>query len=275
MEMQICATYFICDELTKQAGIRDDCQSKTTTAEILTIAIVAAQLFCGNQERARNFLRTYGHIPSVVSKSRFNRRLRSIPDKVWSLIFQYLSEMHRDANPTGEFAVDSFPVSVCQNIRIFRSKIYSGEEFRGYIASKKVYFYGLKVHMIVTLSGGPTEFVIAPGSESDVKIFKQMHLNLPEGSVLYADKAYNDYTHEDLAREGAEIRIVVQRKENSKRKMSAALEYLMSSGRKRVETAFSGITQLFPKSIHAVISKGFEIKLISFILAYSMAPFVS
>ncbi|TAA74868.1 MAG: hypothetical protein CDV28_1151, partial [Candidatus Electronema aureum] len=38
--------------------------------------------------------------------------------------------------------------------------------------------------------------------------------------------------------------------------------------RKRIESAFSVITQRFPAHIHAVTSHGFELKVFLFILAY-------
>ena len=39
--------------------------------------------------------------------------------------------------------------------------------------------------------------------------------------------------------------------------------------RKKVETVFSQITEMFPRNIRAVTSKGFEIKLFNFILAHT------
>ncbi len=185
-------------------------------------------------------------------------------------IFLALAEIHQQNNHELEFAVDSFPVAVCQNIRIWRSKIYKGEDFRGYIASKKQYFYGLKVHMITSKHGGPVDFSIAAGSESDIKIFKEMNLDLPTGSKIYADRAYNDYGHEDLVHEAADIQIIAQRKDNSKRKISPALNHILGITRKKIETTFSCITQRFPRTIHAVQAKGFEIKIIAFIIAHSM-----
>lgn len=270
MEMQILVTYFICDELSKQVGIRDDPQAQMTTAEIMTSVIIAAEMFGGNQKKACLFLQTYGHVPAMLSPSRFNRRLHAIPEELWRMFFLALSEIHQQNNPEQEFSVDSFPVAVCQNIRIWRSQIYKGEDFRGYIASKKQYFYGLKVHMITSKNGGPVEFSLAAGSESDIKIFKEMSLDLPAGSKIYGDKAYNDYGYEDLAREAANIQVIAQRKDNSKRKISTALNHILSVTRKRIETTFSCITQRFSKTIHAVTAKGFEIKIIAFIIAHSM-----
>jgi hypothetical protein len=271
MEMQIIATYFICDEIVKQSGIKDDPQCQMTTAQIMTSVLVAAELFGGNQKKACIFLKTYGHIKNMLSPSRFNRHLHAIPAELWHRLFLILSETHQQNNPDQEFLVDSFPVTVCQNIRIWRSKIYKGEDFRGYIASKKQYFYGLKVHMVTCKNGGPIEFSLAAGAESDIKIFKEMNLDLPEGSKIYGDKAYNDYNHEDIVLEAADIKITPQRKDNSKRPISQALNYILSATRKKIETAFSCITQRFPKTIHAVVAKGFELKIIAFIITYSMS----
>jgi hypothetical protein len=35
------------------------------------------------------------------------------------------------------YMIDSFPVAACDNYRIQRSRLYRGEAFRGYQASKK------------------------------------------------------------------------------------------------------------------------------------------
>lgn len=223
-----------------------------------------------NKDRARLFLQEHGYMTNMLSKSRYNRRLHAIPKTIFEIIIATLGKIHQLSNPDNEYAIDSFPVAVCQNIRIWHSRIYKGEAYRGYCASKKQYFYGLKVHMIVTKDGKPIEFTFTPGSRSDIRAFENMGLDLEPGSKIYGDKAYNDYLHEDIVNEAAEIQIISQRKDNSKRQWGAALNYLLSKTRRRIETTFSCMTQLFPKSIHAVTAAGFELKLASFILAYSM-----
>lgn len=275
MEMQIVGVYFMCDEIVKQGGWKDDPQCKMSTAEVITSVLISSMYFSGNHYLACRFLHEHGYIPNMLSKSRWNRRLHAIPEEIWNTIFAIFAEAHQDVNIGKQYVVDSFPIAVCQNIRIWNSRIFQGEDFRGYIASKKQYFYGVKVHMIVTEQGWPVEFTIAPGSENDIKIFKEMRLDLPAGSVIYGDKAYNDYTYEDLASEAADIRIIPQRKSNSRRQISMSLNSILNKTRKKVETAFSCITQRFPKAIHAVTSKGFELKIISFILAYSIQPLLA
>jgi hypothetical protein len=60
------------------------------------------------------------------------------------------------------------------------------------------------------------------------------------------------------------------RKKNSKRVLPPSVTFVQAYYRKRVETAGSLIEQLIPKSIHAVTSQGFELKVALFVLAYSL-----
>jgi hypothetical protein len=78
---------------------------------------------------------------------------------------------------------------VCDNYRIPRVKLYRHEVHRGYIASKKRYFYGLKIHLMVTKEGQPVECFLTPGSSSDVRALQTFRFDVPEGSQVYADKA--------------------------------------------------------------------------------------
>jgi hypothetical protein len=61
-----------------------------------------------------------------------------------------------------------------------------------------------------------------------------------------------------------------QRRKNSKRQMPAWEEYLSNRIRKYIETVFSGITELFSRKIHAVRPRGFELKIVWFVLAFAI-----
>jgi hypothetical protein len=168
------------------------------------------------------------------------------------------------------YIIDTFPIPVCDNYRIPRAKIYQSEAYRGYIASKKRYFYGLKIHIMVNKYGQPVEFFLTPDSIADVTGLQLFDFDLPEGAEVYADKAYNDYTIEDVLKE-AGINLLPIRKKNSKRKLPLWLAYLQGHHRKIVETAGSLIEQKLPKSIHAVTATGFEIKVALFVLGLSLS----
>jgi hypothetical protein len=149
---KIITIYCFFDELLKALGHKDDPQAQLSTAEVMTIATVAAELFTGNQQKALDFLTSHGYI-ATFSKSRFNRRLHRIPETLWQFALFVLAQIHQKTNPEQVHIVDTFPVPVCHNIRIRRCKLYRGEAFRGYCASKKQYYFGLKVCVIVTEAG--------------------------------------------------------------------------------------------------------------------------
>ncbi len=167
---QITTIYCLCDDFLHAWDYKDAPQAKMTTAQVMTIALVAVKLFDGNQERSRCFLQEHGYIPNMLSKGAFNRRLHEIPDTLWQALFGLLADVHKqmnqsqEYNESQEYAVDSLPVPVCDNIRLCRCRLYpcpkpdkqpknqdkqpknqdkqpqTGEGFRGYIASKKRYF---------------------------------------------------------------------------------------------------------------------------------------
>jgi hypothetical protein len=274
MENEITTIYCLCEDLHKAMNIHEDPQVKMSNAEVMTTALTASLFFSGNYEKSRKFLSEHGYIAHMLSKSRFNRRLLAIPETVWMALFNLFAELYKQSNKQSnegnEYAMDSFPVPVCDNIRISRSRIYKGEEYRGYIASKKRYFYGLRVHIVITKTGEPVEFILAPGAMNDCRVLKQFDLDLPSGSNIYADKSYNDYDYEDLLGEAADISLNPLRKKNSKRPIAPWVTFLRKTLRRRVETTASQINALFPKSIHAVTSSGFELKVVLFIIAFAI-----
>lgn len=82
----------------------------------------------------------------MLSKSRYNRRLHRIQHLVQT-IFATLGEVWKEYNVDKRYIIDTFPVAVCDNYRIPRARIYREEAYRGFISSKKRYFYGLKIHL--------------------------------------------------------------------------------------------------------------------------------
>jgi hypothetical protein len=241
-----------------------------STAEGMTTALVAADIFGGCFERSRAFLSAHGYIPHMLSKSRFNRRLHALPESLWQGRFHLLSSVAKQSNEGDEYLVASCPVPVCDTIRIRRCQLYRGEAYRGYLASKHRYFFGLRLPLLVTATGQPVEFVLAPGAQAALTAFKTLPLDLPEGSPIYADAAYPNYGWEALLAQGPTLSLVVPRKVNAKRPMSRVQRSLCHSTRKRGETSFSQITALFARTLRAVTSRCFELKICLSVLAFAL-----
>ena len=268
MDLTLVAVYTMYDDLLISLGHQDHPLSKMSDAEVMTTALVAARYFAGNQQTACAVLKTLGYIPNMLGHSRFNRRLHQISDR-FPTLFQYLAAGFRTQNVNDIFVIDTYPIAVCDNIRISRSRRYQGETWRGWIASKRRYFYGIKVHLMVTETGHIVEAFFTPGGVSDVQGLRCYDFDLPAGATVYADKAYCDYRCEDALRE-AGISLKPVRKKNSKRQYPPWEVYHQQTLRKQVEVTNSLIEQLLPKSIHTVTAAGFELKVFLFIIATSI-----
>ncbi len=271
MQAEIITIYVICDDYLKAMQYRDDAQTDMTTAEVMTTALVAARFFKNCLEHARVFLKEERYVPQMLSESRLNRRLHEIPEHVWLSLFYMLAEVFKQLNDSLDYIVDSFPIAVCDNYRIPRCRLYGKQRkaFRGYIASKKRFFYGLRAHVLVTAAGQPVDLVLAPGSDADMSAFKRLHLDLPNGATIYADKAYTDYVCEDVLNEDTTISLVALRKRNTKRPMDGCVRYICHHVRKRIETSFSRMADFFAKRIYAITPRGVEIKTFLAVLAFS------
>lgn len=273
MDTAITAIYCLTDDFLNAIGHRDDPQATMSDAEVITTALVAARFFGGTFELAREDLHKPDLIPTMLSKSQFNRRLHRLTDRVVSL-FEILGQCWKAQEQDDTFLIDSFPVACCDNIRIGRSRLYplaaTEGAFRGYTASKRRYFYGVKVHLLTTSDRRPVELKLTAGAHSDVRALDYFSWDLPEGATLYGDKAYNDYFVEDALKAGADVELVPIRKQNSKRAVAPYVAFVQHYARKAVETAGSLIEQMLPKSIHAVTARGFELKVVLFVLAYSI-----
>ena len=270
MQERIITIYCLCDEFLKASRFVEYPGTTMSTAEVMTTAVVAADLFGGCFERSRAFLAEHGYMPHMLSKSRFNRRLHALPEHLWQGLFHLLSETAKHLNTSGEYILDSCPVPVCDNIRIRRCHLYRGEAYRGYVASKRRYFFGLRIHLVVTATGQPVEFLLAPGAYADLPAGKALPLDLPPGSTLYADAAYTDYAWEDFLAQDCHLALVVPRKTNATRTMTAPLRYLCPYIRKRIETSLSQIPALFARTLRAVTPRCFELKIGLALLAFAI-----
>ncbi|HVA98211.1 MAG TPA: transposase [Bacteroidia bacterium] len=87
-----------------------------------------------------------------------------------------------------------------------------GKKWRGYTASMKRYFYGVKVQLLTTGTGIPIAFCFTPGNRADVKSLEKIIAGLPPESSVYADSAYTAYQIEDNVFINQLILLKIQRK---------------------------------------------------------------
>lgn len=179
--MTIIAIYCLLDDYIFSKKHEDWPNTKLSTAEVMLISVVGMRFFYGNIDTARKFLIEHNYIRNTLSNSSLNRKLHKIPTDWLEEVLEFKQKHRNNGNLPLEYIVDAFPVSVCRNIRIRNCRIYQGEDFRGYNFSKREWFYGLKVTVLVCREGCPLRVILSPGKHHDSVPFKLINLSLPKG----------------------------------------------------------------------------------------------
>jgi hypothetical protein len=268
MEQRIITIYCLIEEFLKSVSMKKEHKlSEISDSEVLFLGYLAVADFNGNYTKAHY----YGMGMKLVNKveySRFTRRINQL-EEVIEHLFVFLGELFTKLNGSQIYSVDSFPVEICQIQREKRSKLWRDVSLKGYNASKKKYFYGFKVHMVVTTNQEPVSCYISEGSTHDTTASYAFLHNLPKNSIVIGDKGYISGKLESfLAQFGIELSAL------KRKNMRSDLNHRVKRKiRKGVETAFSVITAKFGKVIRATSIRGFFVKLKLFILAYSIDKF--
>lgn len=86
--------------------------------------------------------------------------------------------MNDRISPNTNAILDSFPLALCQLVRNYRARILKRLADIGYNTSQKLWFYGFKVHMLVTLFDYILNYVTIPVSIHDVNVVDDLLDNL-------------------------------------------------------------------------------------------------
>ena len=190
-EDKIIAIYCFVDDFLKGVGHQEPANRKMNDSELITTTIVSALYFGGHWDHARGFMQMTRLIPGMLDKSRFCRRLHSLEPLLCKMFFELGHDLKMIAG-AADYVIDSFPVAICDNMRISRSKILKGEHWRGRHSSMRRYFYGVKVQVLTTASGIHVEFCFVPGNESDVQALKKLPMTVaPESSRFSLYRLWN------------------------------------------------------------------------------------
>jgi hypothetical protein len=267
------AIYVILDDILQTINHKEDARRSVNDALVLTTALIAGWYFAGNWTTALAYMRSH-HCPYMLSNSRFNRRLHQLADLA-EYCFRLLGWVFKQANVRQRYILDTFPVKVCHNIRISRCHLLQGEDYRGKNASKREYFYGYKVALLISEQGLPVELSFIPGSYSEHAALARLDFDLPKDSIVWQDSGFTDYEWEDFYLAEEQIEFATQRKKHSLRGDSFIDAVAKKQNRKQIETRISEITNRLGKKIHAVTITGFQFKVFLLVLAFCIVKFIT
>ena len=278
-DVKIITAYCIIDDVLKGLGHESHPLAGVTDAEVLTVAVVSAMYFQNHHERTLFVLKGMKYLTKPLSVSRFSRRLHAlgqwleyITELVGTLLAQGCAEL--------AFIEDSIPVPVCKRVRAVRCKklpivaIIDGKRLQplaycgycGYCAAKKEKFFGWRLHLVCTREGLPVAFQMLPGGWHDLTPVHELTFNLPPGSRVYGDKAFNSKaTEQALLEEGSIHLVPVRRADMQPNTFEEWCD--LRWYRPAIETLNSQLESMGIQRLHARTNQGFSLKVLASILA--------
>ena len=241
---------------------------KLSDSEVITILIA---FHLGGYRNLKHFYTQYvqvhlkGDFPETVSYNRFVE----LQQKALFPMVIFL-KMMRLGSCTGISFVDSTPLRVCNNKRIFRHKVFDGIAKRG--KSTMGYFFGFKLHLVVNEKGEILNFVITPGNVDDREPLKDSNFLNKIFGKIFADKGYiGKQLFEQLFVEG--IHLITGLKRNMKNSLMSVGDRIMLRKRSIIETINDELKNICQVEHSRHRSFGnFLTNLISGLLAYSFLP---
>lgn len=145
------------------------------------------------EHAARYWLDWFPTLPSYVA---YVQRLNRLAD-VFPVLLEKFCPADAPVPPTG--LVDSLPVILAQQSRRFQAKIAPELASSGYCPTKKLYYYGVKLHALGDYRPGtlplPRYLGMTPAGMNDGHALAQV-VPVCRYQTLYADKAYEYLTRD-------------------------------------------------------------------------------
>lgn len=203
----VCKVYDKHPEL-KYQRLSNNNEPKFTDQELLTIYLFGH--LQGHFQQRRIYDYTLEHwlewFPLLPSYQAFNRRINELSSHFISFIEEFLLEAETNLDCETECLLDSLPVCLAKGSRSSSAKVASEIANKGYCSSKKLYYHGVKLHLLgqrrVKKLPVPQSFALTKASTHDLTALRE-DLTVPVCKALFADKAYKDkQIVEDLEKQG-------------------------------------------------------------------------
>lgn len=260
--LYIVTVYVVLDDSLKAMGYQDDSRAHISTAEVLTVAVIAARYFNNHHERALCILHMIGAIPPL-SISRFNRRLhRAVP-----VLEQVLRGLSQQRPPQAVYIIDTLPLPVCHRVRADRCTKLRGKHFLGRCSAKRQWFYGLRLHWVCDQAGFPIAFDLLPAATHELLPTPYLLAELPPNSCVLGDGAYLSAPMATLLWESGAIGLIAKRHARLRLANTTHELTLLHTYRPVIETAHSLLEKMSVQRLQARTLSGFTLKVLASLLA--------
>lgn len=252
--------YLIGNKPKKKPRMRD--------SEVITILVL---FHLGCFRNFKHFYKFYvqehlkSDFPDTVSYNRF----LELSQKVCMPMTLFLKTCYLGQS-TGISFVDSTPIRVCKNKRIYRNKVFKGIATTG--KSTMGWFYGFKLHLIINDKGEILNFVITQANVDDREPLKNKKFVNKIKGKLYADKGYLGQKLSNLLFVDG-IHLITSIRNNMKNVLMELKDKILLRKRSVIETVNDELKNMcqIEHSRHRSFN-GFIANTIAALIAYSFFP---
>lgn len=259
----IITSYVILDDTLKQMGLEEDGRATITTAEIITVAVVAARYFQNHQERALCILQQQRYLPRL-SVSRFNRRLHQVLGRLRPIMTHI---RQHSLSVDSLYVVDAFPLPVCKRVRQRRCRKVRGDAFVGRCEAKREWFFGYKLHWCCDSVGIPVAFTLRPARRHERSAVHRLLTHLPVGATVVGDGAYVSGPRTAFWQQRG---IAIIAKRYGRMSPNSAAEIALLRHRQVIEVVHSQLESMGVQRLRAHTRAGFCLKVWCSLLALMM-----
>lgn len=188
--------------------------------------------------------------PSLPGYHAFVQRINKISHLFEGLVEDLLALLpikHHEDLPA---LMDSFPIILAHRGRRFKARV--AQEIatpNGYCATKKLHYYGVKLHIISQYEPGtlpfPMHLGITDAGTAGIKVLDRIEENLPHNIRLFGDKAYQR-RNQAIADKGRFTLYTPVKKDKEQENLDAAdrlLSKAISQVRQPIESLFNWIEE--------------------------------
>ena len=246
--MDILTLFFDIDEfcrlfepIWKQHLLTDEINHRNR-ARTLSLSEVMTILIFFHSSGYRNFKQFYTEFVSVYLRAEFPSLVgytRFVEFERDALIPLAAYLQTKSGSCTGISFVDSTPIAVCENLRIPRHKQFADIARRG--KTSVGWFYGFKLHVMVSECGELLSWLVTPGNCDDRKPVSKLAQKL--WGKLFGDKGYiSDALKLVLAEHDLEL--VTNVKKNMKPRSLSTVDKILLRKRAVIETIFDQLKNI-------------------------------
>lgn len=204
-------------------------------SELITIGVYFS---FNNVNAFKDFYRLFLSNKYFLELPEYSRLLRNVKTATYDvvLLLKIICAINCSLDKGGIKIIDSMPLPVCSNKRIFGYKV---SQLAGRGKSSMGWFYGFKLHLIIDLEGKVLKFEITPGNISDKERKLMKYLCKGLQGLLIGDKGY---LSKELKEELSNLGVLFQTGLRKGMKALATLTYHANLRlRQFIETTFGKI----------------------------------